>query len=374
MNMDSEMAAMLRDSAQRYASEQYGFLQRHTILTAPLGYSAKAWQDYADLGWLGLRLPEEHGGFSADPLAIGSLMEVVGSHLLMEPILASCIVGTGLLLDQGSPEQQGLLLPRLADGSLKICFADREPDGDLLPCQVERGRLNGHKIGVLHGDIADRLIVSALDADDGETHLYLVDPASPEVQINRFRFVDGRGAANIRFSGVSAERLSPAHGGKATLAIAEAYDQATVAQCAEAQGIVRTLVARTCEYLKIRKQFGKTIGSNQALQHRAVDMFFFQEEITALTVAAQRALHQPVGKRAGLISSAKTYICSAARQVGNEAIQMHGGLGITEELDISHYFRRLMVNAALFGSRDEHFNRFLAATASPSEQRWGIAA
>jgi hypothetical protein len=132
-----------------------------------------------------------------------------------------------------------------------------------------------------------------------------------------------------------------------------------VASCAEALGIVRMLVAATCDYLKIRKQFGRPIGSNQALQHRAVEMFLLQEEIAALTLAAQRALASPPAERARVVSGAKAYICDAARIVANEAVQMHGGVGLTEELDVSHYFRRLMVNAALFGSRDEHFARFL---------------
>ncbi|HEU0199885.1 MAG TPA: acyl-CoA dehydrogenase family protein, partial [Burkholderiaceae bacterium] len=144
--------------------------------------------------------------------------------------------------------------------------------------------------------------------------------------------------------------------------IGEARDHATVAQCAEALGIVRALVKATCEYLKIRKQFGKPIGANQVLQHRAVDMFLLQEEVAALTAAAQRALTRPAGERVRIVSGAKAYISQAARHVANEAVQMHGGLGVTEELDISHYFRRLMVNAALFGSRDEHFARFVEAT------------
>lgn len=362
MNMDFETATMLRDSAQKYAADKYSFLQRHAIVDGAAGYSAQSWRDYADLGWLALRLPEAQGGLAADPLVIGALMEVVGARLLMEPVLASAIVATGLFLNQASAAQQEPLLPQLVDGSLKLCFA-ADDAGDGAACSVRAGRLSGSKIAVLHGDIADRLIVSAIDADHGgQTRLYLVDPASPGVTVTRFRFVDGRGAANIRFADAPAERLDPAHGGSAAAAIADAIDQATVAQCAEALGIVRALVTTTCEYLKIRKQFGKPIGSNQALQHRAVDMFLLQEEIGALTAAAQRALLQPAGERARLISGAKAYICNAARQIANEAVQMHGGLGLTEELDVSHYFRRLMVNAALFGGREDHFSRFLAAS------------
>jgi alkylation response protein AidB-like acyl-CoA dehydrogenase len=362
MSMDLETAEMLRDSASRYATDNYGFLQRHAVLTDPVGYSEKAWRDYAELGWLALRLPEAHGGLDADPLAVGALMEVVGSRLLMEPVLASALVGTGLLRSQGSAAQQEALLPQLADGSVKLAFADAEPAGG-KPCQVKAGRISGHKIAVLHGDVADRLIVSAADADHGGAmRLFVVDARSPEIETRRYRLVDGRGAANLHFAGVPAERLDPDDGTPAEAAIADVLDHATVASCAEALGIVRALVSTTCDYMKIRKQFGRPIGTNQALQHRAVDMFLLQEEIAALTRAAQEALLRPAAERARLVSGAKAYISTAARNVANEAVQMHGGLGITEELDVSHYFRRLMVNAALFGSRDEHFARFLAAT------------
>lgn len=360
MNMDFETAAMLGDSARRYATDNYSLQQRHAALSDPSGYSARCWQDYAGLGWLALRLPEREGGLDADPLAVGALMEVVGERLLMEPILASAIVATGLLRSQGGEAQQQLWLPRLADGSAKLAFADAARDGG---CKAHGGSLSGTATAVLHGDVADRLIVSARGADSGAVHLHLVDPAARGVDVTRYRLVDGRGAANLSFDGAPAERLEPADGACCETAIADVLDQATVALCAEALGIVRTLVATTCEYLKVRAQFGRPIGSNQALQHRAVDMFLMQQEIAALTRAGQHALALPAAERARKVSGAKAYVCSAARRVANEAVQMHGGVGITDELNVSHYFRRLMVNAVLFGSREEHFARFLAAAA-----------
>lgn len=362
MSMDQDTAAMLGDSARRYAEDHYSLAQRHAVLADPAGYSACAWQAYAELGWLALRLPEEHGGMDADPLVVGALMEVVGSRLLMEPVFSSAIVATELLLQQGSAAQQSEHLPRLADGSLKLAFADAEPADGSAPCTVRDGRLTGAKIAVLHGDLADRLIVSAADAG-GETGLYLVDRASSGVEARRFRLVDGRGAANLAFAGVAVEPLGAEGEASAAHTIADVRERATVASCAEALGIVRMLVTATCDYLKIRKQFGRPIGSNQALQHRAVEMFLLQEEIAALTLAAQRALAEAHPGRTRLISGAKAYICEAARRVANEAVQMHGGVGVTEELDVSHYFRRLMVNAALFGNRDEHFTRFLGEAA-----------
>jgi alkylation response protein AidB-like acyl-CoA dehydrogenase len=365
MTTDTDTIAMLRDSVTRYAADHYGFLQRHAVLADARGFGAQAWADYAQFGWLALRLPEDAGGIDADASAIGALMEVVGARLLMEPLLASAVLGTGLVLRAASAAQQARLLPALADGTLTLAFAsDDDPvseagDGADADCMLRGGRLHGSRHGVLHGDIADRVIVGARDADaSGAWALGLVDAAVAGVQRRAYRMVDGRGAANLRFEGCRVERLDAAD---AAAAIAAARDEAAAALCAEALGVVRSLVATTCEYLKVRKQFGKTIGSYQALQHRMVDMFLLQEEIRALTRAAQRALHGPVAERGRIVSGAKAYIGGAARHVANEAVQMHGGLGVTDELDVSHYFRRVMVINALFGSRDQHFGRFVDA-------------
>lgn len=353
MSIDHEMAAMLHDSARRYADDHYGLAQRQSLLDAGRGHSSEAWRSYAELGWLALRLPEEHGGLAADPGVVGALMEVVGSHLLMEPLLSSALVATELLLRQGSAAQQQALLPALAEGQRVLVLADR--DGK-TPCTVRGGQLSGEKLAILHGDLADTLIVPATDAD-GSLRLYLVDAAT--VERTPYRLIDGRGAANVRFDRAAAEALIPEQAATAESALAEAHDWAAVAQCAEALGIARVLVDETCEYLKIRQQFGRPLASNQVLQHRAVEMYLLQEEIAALAAASQQALVDGGPERARLISGARAYISNAARRIANDAIQLHGGVGITEELAISHYFRRLMVNRSLFRDRDAHFNRFV---------------
>jgi alkylation response protein AidB-like acyl-CoA dehydrogenase len=357
MTTDADTVAMLRNTMQRYAAEQYGFAQRNAILEK--GWSEPAWRDYASFGWLALRLPEDDGGIGADASAIGALMEVVGARLLMEPVLASAVLGTGLVLATAGAAQRAALLPSLADGTLTLAFACEDPPGP--GCELRGERLHGAKVNVLHGDVAGRLIVSAHDADAaGAAALCLVDPADAGVERRPYRLVDGRGAACLRFEAARVERLAA---GDASDAIARAHDEAAVALCAEALGVVRSLVSATCDYLKVRKQFGRTLGSNQALQHRMVELFLLQEEVQALTHAAQRSLDNAPAQRTRAISGARAYIATAARRVANEAVQMHGGLGITEELDISHYFRRVMVINALFGSRDEHFARFAEASA-----------
>lgn len=353
MSIDHEMAAMLHESARRYADDHYGFAKRQSLLNAGLSHNREAWRTYAELGWLALRLPEEHGGLAADPAVVGALMEVVGSHLLMEPLLSSALVATELLLRQGSAAQQQELLPALAEGQRVLVLADR--DGK-APCTVRDGQLTGEKLAVLHGDLADTLIVPATDAD-GALRLYLVDTVSAER--TPYRLIDGRGAANVRFARAAAEALMPEQAVAAESALAVAYDWAAVAQCAEAVGIVKILVNETCEYLKIRQQFGRTLASNQVLQHRAVEMYLLKEEIVALAAAAQQALVDGGPEQARLISGARAYISNAARRIANDAIQLHGGVGITEEMAVSHYFRRLMVNRSLFGNPAAHFKRFV---------------
>jgi len=363
---DDELVSMLRDSVERYTTEHYGFEQRRALLRQPLRYGAAAWDDYARFGWLALRLPEEQGGMAADARAIGALMEVAGARLLLEPLLASMVIGSGLLLKLGSTEQQARLLPPLAQGALRLALAHDEstlgPSAAAVRCEWRQGLLHGRKLAVLHGDCADRLIVSARDAS-GRLGLYLVDAQDSAVQRQCYPLLDGRGAANVELRGAAAEALQSG-ALSAEAALAEVLDEATVALCSETLGILRELNAITCSYLKLRKQFGRTIGSNQALQHRMVEMFLLQEEVRALTGAAQRALAEaPGAARTRRIAGARAHACAAARRIANEAVQMHGGIGVTEELNVSHYYRRLMVLNTLYGNRDYHLARFTAAAA-----------
>ncbi|MNF46135.1 Acyl-CoA dehydrogenase [compost metagenome] len=360
MTTDIETISMLRDSLERYTAEQYDFLKRWRVLEQPAGYSAASWQNYAEFGWLALRLPEEEGGLDGDAVAQGAVMEVVGKRLLMEPLLASALVGTGLVVKLGTASQQAALLPALADGSLKLALAHEEQlDGQ--SCWVEAGQLTGAKQGVLHGDAANRLLVTARD-ERSELQVYLVDATGEGVERQAYRLVDGRRAANLRFFGTPAERLGDEGSPSAADVLATAFDEASVALCAEAFGAASCLLEITNEYLKVRKQFGKPLASNQALQHRMADLYMLKEEIRALTRTAQQAMLLPAAERGRVVSGARAYICHAARKIANEAIQMHGGVGVTEELEVSHYFRRLMVNAALFGGRDWHFTRFVEST------------
>jgi alkylation response protein AidB-like acyl-CoA dehydrogenase len=344
----SDMHELLREGFARYARDSYGFERRRACEAAPEAYLTEAWNDYAALGWLALRLPEEHGGLDADAAAVGALMETVGRHLLMEPLLASAVLGGGALLRGGAP-LLAELGPRLAEGSLRLALAHQ---GGTV--RVERGRAHGGKCGVLHGDVADAYIVTAEEAGPGAA-LFLVEAGAAGLARRPYRLVDGRGAAALDFDGAAARRIGDAD------AAGRLLDEGTAALCAEALGCADALLRGTVEYLKVRKQFGKPLAAHQALQHRASEMYLLREEIRSLTAAAQRALDAPAPQRARSLSGAAAYVIGAARTIANGAVQLHGGVGVTEELEISHHFRRLMVNAALLGGRDFHLARFASS-------------
>ncbi|MDE2367852.1 MAG: acyl-CoA dehydrogenase family protein [Burkholderiales bacterium] len=351
--MDDDIARMLGDAAARWGEANYELAQRKPRLALAGAFDAAVWSAYAEMGWLALRLPEADGGLAADAAAVGALMEVAGSRLLLEPLLVSAVVGTGLIAAHAPAPLRERLLPQLVAGGVRLAFTGPAP-----ACAWRDGALHGRAEAVLQGDVADGLIVAACDAAGAVVALQYVEVDAPGVRRRAYRLVDGRGAANFEFEGVAGVML--ASGDLAARAAETALAETWVALCAEALGCVRALLAATLEYLKLRQQFGRPLGVNQALQHRAVDLLTLQEEILALTEQAQRALALPAPQRRREVAAARAYISRAARRVANEAVQMHGGVGITDELAVSHHFRRLMVNGAVFGDRDAQFDQFLS--------------
>jgi alkylation response protein AidB-like acyl-CoA dehydrogenase len=359
MSTDIDTIAMLRDSLERFGAGEYNMLKRAPRLALPGGFCPDTWGRYAQFGWLSLCLPEDLGGLDADAVAVGAVLEVVGSRLLLEPVLASAVLATSLLRAQGSAQQQAELLPAIAEGRLVIVPAFGADSGVELNGRLDNGQLSGVQPAVLHGDVADHFLVAARDAH-GQVQICLVDANASGVERKTFTLVDGRGAANLHFSAAAVTVLQAQAGApSAEQTLAELRDQACVALCAEVQGITSSLLRITTDYLKVRQQFGKPLAANQALHHRMADLYLLTEEIRALTRAAQQAMTLPIAERAHLLHGVRSYVSDAGRRIGNEAVQLHGGVGITEELDVSHYFRRLMVNAALFGRHDEHLARFI---------------
>lgn len=357
--LDTDTLNLLRESLERYGREKYGFESRRERLSSRSGFGHDAWNDYASMGWLAVPRSADDGGFGSAPEAIGALMQYVGASLALEPVFASVVLCGGLFGLAGPESVAQEALQSLAEGGSIFALAHAEGAGDGMNGEVAAswrdGRLTGRKLVVLHGDSADSLVVTARDAD-GALGLFLLDVNQPQVRRTSYRLVDGRGAANVVFEGAQARRF--ADGADVERLLAQALDDARLALCAEAYGATKALNALTLAYLKDRRQFGRPIGVNQALQHRMVELYMLQEEGRAMLSAAYRAA--PEARRRA-IHAAVAHLMTAGRRASHEAVQMHGGIGLTEELAVSHYFRRLMVVNRLLGDRELHLQQFAAA-------------
>jgi alkylation response protein AidB-like acyl-CoA dehydrogenase len=333
----------------------------------------------ADLGLLGLPIPSEHGGFGAGAVDMMSTMEAIGEALVVEPYFFTAGLCARMLVLAGTRAQQEELLPAVAEGRLILAFAHTERDAryDLAHVGLVARRsgegyaLEGEKKVVLHAPIAGKLVVSARTSGAaGEARgvsLFLVDAAAPGLEMTRYRTLDAQTAADIVFRSVVVHAdalIGPLDDG---LAVAEeAVDFATALVCAEAVGAMKYANEATLEYLKTRRQFGVPIGSFQALQHRMVDMTISAEQARSMaSLACARMDSRPVAEeRRRIVSAAKVRIADACRHVSQESVQLHGGMGMSEELKVSHTFRRLTTIAQQFGDADHHLDRF--ATNSPS--------
>jgi alkylation response protein AidB-like acyl-CoA dehydrogenase len=349
MNFDySEEQQLLADSLRRYLQAQYSFEQRKKVLDG----SAEVWGKFAEMGLLALPLSPDYGGFGGGAVDLMGVMEAFGEALVVEPYLAT-VIGSRLVARAGSAAQKSALLPAVAEGRLKMAFAYLETgaryDLGAVKCTARRSGdhwvIDGEKKSV---PVADKLVVSA--RTENGIALFLADPVKAAPR----RALDGFAEADLVFSGVRAEALE---GGPAE--IEEAIDFATALICAEAVGAMKFSCETTLEYLKTRKQFGVPIGTFQALQHRIVDLFIATEQARSMACLACSKADQATGaERSRAVSAAKIKIADAARHVSQESVQLHGGMGMTEELKVSHAFRRLTVLARQFGDADHHLARF----------------
>ncbi len=371
----TEEQRLLKDSVDRLIADRYGFENRKKYLSDPTGHSRDLWAAYAELGLLGLPFPEARGGFGGGPVEIAIVMEAFGRGLILEPFFATVILGGGLIRHLASPAQQDALLPRIAGGGLRLGFAhlERQSRWNLADVATTATAgatgapggwtLRGAKSVVLHGDCADRLLVTARVSggrtDRAGVGLFLVDPTAPGCARRGVPTQDGLRAAEITLDGAAGEALGAPDGGLA--GIEAAVDAAIAALCAEAVGAMTALHELTVEYLKTRKQFGRPIGSFQALQHRAVDMLTAVEQARSMALFATVSAEEPdpIARRRA-ITAAKAQIGRAARLVGQEAIQLHGGIGMTMEYAAGHYFKRLTMIDQMFGDADRHLAELAA--------------
>jgi pimeloyl-CoA dehydrogenase small subunit len=367
----TEEQRLLRDSIDRLLADRYGFDKRRAHLAEPDGWSRALWSQHAELGLLGLPLPESYGGFGGGPIDVMLVMEAFGRALALEPYLATVVLGGTALSLAGSEAQKSAILPQIAEGEMLLAVAHGERQArydlaDVLTTAKPKGGgwvLDGAKSVVLHGDSARRLIVSARiagerDDPDGIT-LFLVDAAANGVARRAYPMRDGTRAAEISLSGVEvgADDLLGEVG--AALPVIERVVEAGIAAtAAEAVGAMETMHRMTLEYLKTRQQFGRPIGDNQVLQHRAAEMLMALEQGRSMAMLAAMMVEEPdAAERAHNIAMAKVGVGQASKFVAQNAIQLHGGIGMTEEYAVGHYFRRCMVIEHLFGDTAHHLSR-----------------
>ncbi|GAC66476.1 acyl-CoA dehydrogenase family protein [Gordonia soli] len=364
---------LLRDGLAKFLGARYDLTISRAAAKEGAGWQPEIWQAFAvDLGVLGACLPDEIGGAGGGPEELMVVSEAVGHALVVEPFVDAIVLGARLLHRTGTPSALALA-ERIGEGeALTALAALEEAGGDRLSHVATRADrdgdewvVTGAKPVVLSAPLADHLIVSArtsgAEGDRDGITLFLVDVGETPAGLtsHEFRTVDDRRAADLVFDGVrlpADAAIGPIGGGLPLLE--RAWDEATAAVVSEAVGLMRKVFADTVEYTKQRSQFGQPIGSFQALQHRMVDMYLELEQSVAAQYLAILALDSEPAERAAAVSAAKATISRAARFIGQNAVQLHGGMGMTEELAIGHYFRRLTVIEYEFGSQDAHLARY----------------
>ena len=364
----TEEQELLRHSVQRLFADHYAFDARKRYAQEPGGYSRALWARYAELGLLGLPFAEEHGGSAGGPVETMIVMEEVGRALALEPYLSTVVLAGGLLQLGGGKAQCADLVPKITGGDLMLAFAhaERQSRYDLADVAASARRegagyvLDGAKSLVLHGDSAGKFIVSARlsggQRDRDGLALFVVDAAAKGVSTRGYATVDGLRAAEVTLAGVRVDAgAAIGEPGKAYPLIERVVDTAIAALAAEAVGAMTAMHEQTVDYMKTRKQFGVTIGSFQALQHRAAEMLVALEQARSMAMlATMMGAEENVRERRQAISAAKVQIGRSARIVGHGAIQIHGGIGMTMEAKVGHYFKRVTTIDTIFGDADYH--------------------
>ncbi|WP_456701633.1 MULTISPECIES: acyl-CoA dehydrogenase family protein [unclassified Bradyrhizobium] len=370
----SEEQRLLKESVERLLFDSYSFDDRRRYQAEERGYSEAMWSRYAELGLLALPFAPEYGGFGGSAIDTMIILEAFGEALILEPYFATIVLAGGILRHGASEAQKTKIIPAIAEGRMKLAFAYAEPQSrfDLFDIKTQAKNngdgwiLNGAKGLVLHGDSVDEYIISARTA--GETRdkdgigLFLVDAHASGLTCRGYPTQDGLRAAEITLENVHVEAANvigdPAG---AFPVISRVADEAIAAICAEAVGCFAKMNAITLEYLKTREQFGRKIGDFQVLQHRAVDMLVELEQSRSMAMYAAMMIGEAkTTERERAVSAAKAQISRAAKAIGHQSIQLHGGIGMTMEYSVGHYFKHVTMLGASFGDTDFHLRRLAA--------------
>jgi alkylation response protein AidB-like acyl-CoA dehydrogenase len=367
----TEEQTLLRDTVAAYLGDHYDFDARRAAVKSTSGWRPEVWKAFAEeLGILGASFAEDVGGLGGGATETMIIMEEFGKALVVEPFLGTVVIGGGFI-KHGAPANAEEMIGKIIGGEATIAFAYAEPQGrynlaNLATTARKDGSgwvLNGHKAVVVGAPWASHLIVTArtggAQTDAGGVSVFLVDKTAPGVVTRDYPTVDGQRASEVYFENVAvgADALIGPEGAALPL-VEQVVDEAITAICAEACGVMRKAHENTLEYTKQRKQFGVPIASFQVLQHRMVDMFIQLEQSISMTYMATIKVTEPAAERAKAVSAAKVQVGRACRFIGQNAIQLHGGMGMTDEMAVGHYFKRATIIEGAFGSVDHHLHRY----------------
>jgi alkylation response protein AidB-like acyl-CoA dehydrogenase len=367
----SEEQRLLRDSIDRFVKSEYPFSTRQEIIFSTLGYSEKNWTLFAEMGWLALPFDAQYGGFDGSPVETAIVMEALGRGLVLEPYLSTVVMGGGLLAAVASHDQKERLIPQIVAGELTLAVAYLEPQSRFDPADVETSAkstadgfvLSGHKCVVYQGCTADKIIVSArthgADRSREGISLFILDQDLEGVSRKDYKTLDGQWASDFFFSDVNLPASALlGQKGVALEAIESTLDLVISAVCAEAVGAMAAANDITRDYIRVREQFGVPIGSFQVLQHRWVDMYMETEMAKSMSDVLAMRLRDRDKDSALMVAATKVRIGKAGLVVGQGATQLHGGVGMTNEYAVGHYYKRLMTIDILFGNQDYHCSRY----------------
>mgnify|MGYP001319267437 FL=1 len=367
----NEEQTLIQDQVDQFIQKEYDWETRQSLSNSDLGFGDDNWQKFAELGWLGISTSEDCGGFGGSAIESMLIMEAFGKGLVVEPFLETIIMCGGLLDEHGTDHQKSSILESAIEGKLHLAMAYAEPQSrfnlsDVVTEAKEDGDsfvLNGYKSVVMNGPSANKLIVSARTSgaqlDENGITLFLIDGDAEGLNKTNYKTVDGRRASDLTIENVKVTKddiIGQINDGFKLLD--SSIDRAILAISAEAVGAMEVLYKTTVEYTKTREQFGTSIGKFQVLQHRMVDMFMEYEQCKSLLYMATMKQEEGSTDSKKAISGLKYQVGKAGKFIGQQAVQLHGGMGVTDELNVGHYFKRLTTIGTIFGNTDYHLKKY----------------
>ena len=367
----NEEQSLIQDQVDQFVQKEYDWETRQSLSNSELGFGEDNWKKFAELGWLGISVSEDSGGFGGSAIESMLIMEAFGKGLVVEPFLETVIMAGGLIDDHGSDQQKSSFLEPAIAGEMHLALAYAEPQSrfnlsDVVTEAKEDGDnfvINGYKSVVMNGPSADQIIVSARTSgtqlDENGISLFIIDTNASGLDKTNYKTVDGRRASDLTFENVSVTKENLiGDQDKGFDILDSAIDKAILAISAEAVGAMEVLYKTTVEYTKTREQFGTAIGKFQVLQHRMVDMFMEYEQCKSLLYMATMKHEEKAEDAKKAISGLKYQVGKAGKFIGQQAVQLHGGMGVTDELNVGHYFKRLTTVGTIFGNTDYHLKKY----------------